>query len=167
MNSGVNTQDFEEIYQKYKNTLYRIAFTYLKNNVDVEDVLQDVFLKRFYKSPKFKDEKHEKYWLIRITINLCKDTLRSFWNKNVKSIDELMESQEIIQWDFSEDEKYIFREVMSLPDKQKTVMYLYYYERYSCKEIAEILKCSESAVKMRLKKGRELLKINLEKEDFV
>ena len=164
MNSKMSTQDFEEIYERYKTMLYRIAFTYLKNNVDVEDVLQEVFLKRFRQAPEFEDEEHEKYWMIRITINLSKDTLRSFWKKKVGSIDELIKSPEILQWNFSENEKEIFREVMSLPDKQKIAVYLHYYEGYTCKEIAGILNCKESAVKMRLKKGRELLKISMKKE---
>ena len=167
MKSEREMEDFEKIYERYKNMLYRIACTYLKNNVDVEDVLQEVFLKRFYQAPKFKDEEHEKYWMIRVTINRSKDVLKSFWKNHVTSVDELMESQDVLRWNLSDNEKNLFREVMSLPEKQKTTMYLYYYEGYSCREIAEILGCRESAVKMRLKKGRELLRINLEKEGIV
>lgn len=167
MKSKMSTQEFEQIYERYKTMLYRIAFTYLKNNDDVEDVLQEVFWKRFYHAPVFDDEEHEKFWMIRITVNLSKDALRTFWRRNVGNIDELLDTPDILQWNFTETQKDIFREVMMLPEKQKTAIYLHYYEGYSCKEIANILKCKESAVKMRLKKGRELLKINLEKEDFV
>lgn len=167
MNSNMSTQEFENIYERYKTMLYRIAFTYLKNNQDVQDVLQEVFLKRFYEAPTFENEEHEKYWMIRITINLSKNLLKSFWKRKVGTINELMESEDVFQWNFSENEQEIFRMIMSLPDKQRTTIYLHYYEGYSCKEIAEILKCKESAVKMRLKKGRELLKADLEQEELI
>lgn len=167
MKAKMSTQEFKKIYEQYKTMLYRIAFTYLKNNDDVEDVLQEVFWKHFYHAPVFDNEEHEKFWMIRITVNLSKDALRTFWRRNVGSIDELLKTPEVAQWNFTESEKDIFREVMRLPEKQKTAIYLHYYEEYSCKEIANILKCKESAVKMRLKKERELLKIHLEKEGFV
>lgn len=167
MDSKMSTQEFEEIYERYKTMLYRIAFTYLKNNQDVQDVLQEVFLKRFYHAPLFENDEHEKYWMIRITINMSRNVLKSFWRRNVGGMDELMESKDVLQWKFSESERELFMQVMSLPDKQRTSIYLHYYEGYSCKEIAEILKCKESAVKMRLKKGREILKTNLEQEGFV
>ena len=167
MDSKMSTQEFEKIYERYKNMLYRIAFTYLKNNHDVQDILQEVFMKRFYQAPPFEDEAHEKYWMIRITINLSKNLLKNFWRQNVGSIDELLESEDVLQFNFSESETDLFKNVMSLPDKQKAVIYLHYYDGYHCREIAEILKCKESTVKMRLKKGRELLKKQLEREDFL
>lgn len=167
MKEKMCTQEFEQIYERYKTMLYRIAFTYLKNNDDVEDVLQEVFCKRFYHAPAFKDEEHEKFWMIRITVNLSKDSLRSFWRRNVATMEEILHLSDVVRWNFTEEEKDIFKKVIMLPEKQKTAIYLHYYEGYSCKEIADILKCKESAVKMRLKKGRELLKLHLEKEGFV
>ena len=164
MNQKMSTQDSEIIYERYKTMLYRIAFTYLKNNHDVQDVLQEVFMKRFYKAPHFENENQEKYWMIRITINLSKNHLNSFWHKNVEAIDEISESEDVIQFGFSENESEMFNKIMSLPDKHKTVIFLYYYEGYNCREISEILKCRESAVKMKLKRGRELLKIQIEEE---
>lgn len=166
MNQKMSTQEFEIIYERYKTTLYRVAFTYLKNNHDVLDVLQEVFMKRFNKAPHFENEDQEKYWMIRITINLSKNHLNSFWHKNVGTIDEISESQDVMQFDFSESESDMFKRVMLLPDKQKTVMLLYYYEEYNCREISEILKCRESTVKMRLERGRELLKIQIEEEEL-
>ena len=127
MNSNMSTQEFENIYERYKTMLYRIAFTYLKNNQDVQDVLQEVFLKRFYEAPTFENEEHEKYWMIRITINLSKNLLKSFWKRKVGTINELMESEDVFQWNFSENEQEIFRMIMSLPDKQRTTIYLHYY----------------------------------------
>lgn len=163
----MSAQDFEKIYDRHKNMLYRIAFTFLKNDADVEDVLQEVFLKRLYHAPKFKDEEHEKSWLIRITVNLSKDFLKSFWHNHVRSTDVTIETMELSRWNFTERQKDIYQEVVSLPEKQRAAIYLHYYEGYSCKEISNILKCSESAVKMRLKRGRELMRDNMCKEGFI
>ena len=146
MKSKMSAHEFEIMYDKYKNLLYRIAFTYLKGNQDVEDVLQEVFIKRMYRAPKFQSEEHEKRWLIRITVNHCKN--------------------EIDQYDFNTEESELFSAVKSLPEKYRITIYLYYYEGYKCREIAEILKCKDSTVKMRLKKGRELLKSDLGEENI-
>ena len=167
MSENMGTQDFEEIYERYKTMLYRIAFTYLKNNADVEDVLQEVFLKRFYQAPEFANEEHENHWMIRITVNLCKNTLKSFWKKNVDGLEELPGWQDMLVGHRNDRKKEVLEEVMRLPAKQRIAGYLHYYEGYSCKEIANILACKESAVKMRLKKGRDLLKISLEEEGLV
>lgn len=163
MKSNMSTQEFEMIYQRYKNLLYRIAFTYLKNNADVEDILQEVFLKRVYQAPVFDNPEHEKRWMIRITVNMCKNMLKNFWNQNMDSLDENMDLL-FQQWDMDINEKTIMDEVFRLPEKQRIVIYLYYFEGYTCREIANILKKSESAVKMRLKNGRTRLKAVLEEE---
>lgn len=157
----MNTKEFNEMYERYKEMLYRIAFTYVKNNEDVEDILQEVFIKRMYHVERFETEEHEKRWMIRVTVNMAKNSLKSFWSRNKVTMDELLESAEVLQWSFNEDEKYIFNEIMRLPDKQRIAIYLHYFEGYSCKEIADIVKCKESAVKMRLQKGRELLRESL------
>lgn len=165
MISKMSTQEFEKIYEKYKVLLYRVAFTYLKNNEDVQDVLQEVFIKRYNCKTTFRDDEHEKSWMIRVTINLSKDIVKSFWKRNIGSIEDSNFNHAMSLWKFSENEKELFKQVMSLPEKNKMTIYLYYYEGYSCKEISKILKCSESAVKMRLKKGRELLKLSIKEEN--
>lgn len=162
MESNLSAQEFLEIYQKYKNLLYRIAFTYVKNSQDVEDILQETFIRRLYKAPTFEQEEHEKRWLIKVTVNLCKNHVKSFWQQNKSNVEESEEGLGITHWDLDSEEKRVFSEVMSLPRKQRIVIYLHYYEGYSCKEIADIMKSGESAVKMQLKKGRELLKKNME-----
>ncbi len=161
MMKKMSTHEFSEMYEKYKNILYRVAFTYVKNNEDVEDILQEVFLKRIYLDKEFESEEHEKRWMIRVTVNMSKNHLKSFWNRNKLTIDELVESSDVLQWQFDETQKEIFSEIMKLPDKQRMAIYLHYYEGYSCKEIADILRCGESAIKMRLQKGRELLRLRL------
>lgn len=153
----MSTHEFEIKYFKYKGLLFRIAFTYVKNKEDSEDILQEVFYKLLYKAPVFENEEHEKRWLIRVTVNMCKNHLRLFWNKNKTEITD------IDGWGMTKEETGILEEVLLLPEKIKAVIYLHYFEGYRCNEIAEILDVKESAVKMRLKKGRDLLRIELEK----
>ena len=154
----MNAQEFEEIYHKYKLLLFRIAFTYVKNQADAEDILQEAFAKRLNTRKKFESDEHEKRWFIRITVNLAKDHLKSFWRKNRCTME--MASEEILEgMDIAH--RQLLEEVLNLPDVCKVPMYLHYYEGYSCREIGELLHCKESTVKMRLKKGRELLKISL------
>ncbi len=147
---------FENKYEQYKNTLFRIAFTYLKNEEDCEDIIQEVFIKYLYSSPDFESLEHEKRWLIRVTINKCKNHLDLFWNRNRVCSDYLERCE------MSSDEIDVISEIMKLPEKYKSVIYLYYVEGYKITEISEILKVKASAVKMRLKKGRELLRIECE-----
>lgn len=158
MESYLSAQDFLEIYRKYKNLLYRIAFTYVKNNEDVEDILQEVFIRRLYKAPIFEDGEYEKRWLIKVTVNLCKNHVKSFWQRNKSNIDDLTEVLGIEYWDLDSEEKSVFSEVMSLPAKQRVVIYLHYYEGYSCKEIAEIMKSDEL---WQSKKKEELCSLGL------
>jgi RNA polymerase sigma-70 factor (ECF subfamily) len=140
--------------------LFRISMIYLGNSEDAEEAMQEAFCKLLYKSPEFTDDEHEKAWLIRITANICKDMLRSAWFKRVTKMEDV--------------EKYydnpcdtdVMNEILKLPVKYKTVIYMYYFEDYSVRQISKILKVKESAVKMRLKRGREILKIQLEGDSY-
>lgn len=154
----MGTREFEEIYHRYKQMLFRIAYSYVKNTEDAEDLVQEAFVKRLYQAPDFLSEEHEKRWMIRIMVNLSKNLVLSFWHRNRTSVDEVPEQAD---WQLSRRESDLLREVLELPDKCKAPISLHYYEGYTCREIAEILGCKESTVKMRLKKGRELLKIEL------
>ncbi len=154
----MQNQDLTQIYNKYNNLVYRIALTYTKNEMDAEDIMQDVFVKRLYYRKQFKSEEHEKNWMIRVTINKSKDHLKSFWKKNRCNIDDL---QQQAIWNIDYEKKQLLEELFRLADKYRITLYLHYFEGYNCKEIAQLLHCGESAVKMRLKKGRELLKQKL------
>ncbi|MBQ7115599.1 MAG: RNA polymerase sigma factor [Clostridia bacterium] len=150
--------DFRTKYKEYGEMLYRIAFVYLGNPDDTEDILQEVFIALLYNSPEFKSKEHEKAWLIRITQNKCINFLKSTSRKNIP-IDEL----KLPTYSENQEEKIdIIKNILSLPPKYKTTVILYYYNDYSVDEIAKILKISKSAVKMRLKRAREILKIELE-----
>lgn len=158
MNTKSLEQEFNTAYNNYGEMLYKIAFLYLGNADDSEDVLQDTFIKLLYNSPGFKDENHKKAWLIRVTQNNCKNLLKSFARKNI-SYDDLQIPSLSADDDLKMD---VVKQVISLPVKYKSAIILYYYNDYSVSEIAHILKISKSAVKMQLKRGRELLKIKLE-----
>ncbi len=150
--------DFDETYQKYIDTLYKIAFVFFANSDDVEDILQEVFISYIYKSPDFKTEEHKKAWLIRATQNKSINLLKSSSRKSV-SFDDLQIPAQNENQELKID---VLKEILSLPPKYKTVIILYYYNDYSVEEIAKTLKISLSAVKMRLKRSREILKIELE-----
>lgn len=145
-----------EKYNKYKNMLFNITYSYLGNKQDCEDILQEAFIKLCYYAPDFETEENEKRWIIRITINLCKNYAKSYWNKKKVSVDELDE------FSYQEDDKKVMSDIIRLPIKYKSCILLYYIAGYKISEISVILHISESAVKMRLKRGRDLLKIELE-----
>ena len=159
MKQKMSTLEFEAKYWKYKDTIFRIIITYVKNQDDAEDILQNVFYKLLYQSPDFANEEHEKRWLIRTSINHCKNHLSSFWNRKRTMIED---NCDMGQWGMTSEESSILEEVLALPEKYKITCYLYYFEGYTCAEIGQILKCTSSAVKMRLKKSRDLLKMELE-----
>lgn len=152
------SESFSEKYSLYGSMLYKIAIVYLGNKEDAEEAVQEVFIKLLFKAPKFKGPEHEKAWLIRVTINLCKNTVSSIWHKRVIKMESIADYCE------SDTDLRIAESVLSLPVKYKAAIHLHYYEDYSVKEIAETLKLSESAVKMRLQRGRQLLKLELEGE---
>lgn len=151
--------NFSVTYDLYGSMLFKISMIYLGNKEDAEEVMQEAFYRLLYKSPKFRDGEHEKAWLIRTTVNLCKDMLRSAWHKRVVKMEDMEKHYD------SPQELNMIREILKLPAKYKTVIHLHYFEDYSVKQIGEILHLKESAVKMRLQRGRQLLKIELEGEE--
>lgn len=157
------TKDYiGDLLDKYSDMVLRIAYTYLKNRADAEDIVQDVFLRIIDKKPSFNDESHEKSWLIRATINMCKNKVNMFWNKNKCSIDDVQE--------FAVSDKYntdtsVFQAVMALGEKYRVVVYMYYYEGYSTPEIADVIGKNETTIRSLLHRARNKLKDML-KEDY-
>ncbi|WP_434509874.1 RNA polymerase sigma factor [Desulfitobacterium sp. AusDCA] len=154
--SQLTVSNFSHKYNLYGKMVFRIAMVNLGNKEDAEETMQEAFYKLLYKSPEFKDEEHEKAWLIKVTVNLCRDILRSVWKKKV------VKMEDIDTYYGDPYDSNILKDIVRLPTKYKTVIYLYYFEDYSIKQISEILKIKESATKMRLQRGRQLLKIELE-----
>ena len=142
-------KDIREAVTKYSDMLYKICIVILCNEQDVQDAIQDTFCRYLEKKPSFCDEEHEKAWLIRVATNICRDMIRFRIRHPKISIDELENSLA------APEQKETLRELLELPVKQKTVIYLHYVEGYRIKEIADILKITEGAVKMRLRRGKE------------
>ena len=148
--------EMTEIYNRNVLSVYRLCFSYLKNVTDTEDIVQETFVKAFMRDKAFENERHEKGWLIMTAGNMCKDLLSHWWRKN-RNLDNYETLQAKAGFDIDET----FIEIMKLPPKYKTVIYMYYYEEYSTREISEILKKNKSTVCSMLKRGREILKERL------
>jgi len=146
--------EFNEIYTRWFKTVYRVCFAYMKNPHDCEDMAADTFVKLIKTSPKFESHEHEKAWLIRTAVNVCKDNLKSSWRKR-ESLSEIKEAAA----PFEIDE--VAEVVLDLPEKYKAVVLLYYYEGYSGDEIAKMLKKPASTVRNHLHEARKLLKERL------
>ena len=146
-----------ELVGKYKNNLYAVAFNICKNPDDAEDAVQDTFVQYFSNRKEFETEEHVKAWLIRVAINKAKNINNSFWRRNKVTLDETMETLAFE----TEESKDLFETVMKLPEKYRIAIHLFYFEDYTVKEISEILKTSESNVKVRLSRGRNFLKETL------
>ena len=150
--------EFEAKYNEYGNMLYKIAFLYLGNATDTEDVLQDVFTKYLCGKYRFKNSEHEKAWFIRVTQNKCLDYLKKSGRKN-ECIDDVPVTATYKDEDLEQD---VISKVIALPQKYKSAIILFYYNNYTVEEISKTLKISKSAVKKRLQRGRDILKLELE-----
>ena len=151
---------FLEVFEKFKNTVYSVVFNYVRNAEDAADLQQDVFVKLLGSDVEFESEEHIKAWLIRVSINLCKNHLRS---RSHLSADPLSEE---IPAAVREESNDLFAMVLSLPEKYRIPLHLFYYEEYSVRQIASAMELPEATVKIRLKRGREKLGKSLRKEDW-
>ncbi len=146
-------QEFVAAFERHKDRIYRLALSYTKSQADAEDVCQDVFCK-LLKQPVMEPE-HEKAWLIRVTINDCKNLLRSGWWKRNQPLETAYGLA-------APGDNEVLREVMDLPSRLRVVIHLYYYEGYTAREIGEQLGISESAVQNRLMRARKKLRVAME-----
>ena len=139
---------FTKIYDLYNKDIYRLSYSYTHNIKDAEDITQKVFIKYYKNIIKVKEE-FIKQWLIKTTINECKDLFRNIWNKKVIKTD-----QEILIKSTNPTENLL----ENLPHKYRIIMHLFYYYGYTSKEISELTNIKESTIKQRLRRGRLLLK---------
>lgn len=153
-------QSVKELFEKYQNNLYAVAFNVCKNAEDAKDVVQDTFIQYHLLKKEFDNEQHIRAWLIRVAINKAKNMNRTFWRKNKVPLEEYIET---LAFETPESEE-LFETVMKLPEKYRIVIHLFYYEDYTVHEIADILKITESNVKVRLSRGRVMLKEKLREE---
>lgn len=142
----------------YADTVRRICMVHLKNYSDTEDIFQTVFLKYVLHSEPFESEEHEKAWIIRVTVNACKDLLKNVFRSRTVPLETLVEMPQAQELRHTE----LLEAVLSLPAKYKDVVYLYYYEGYSSEEISRILKKNVNTVYTLLTRARKILKKVLE-----
>lgn len=159
----LNNYDFaspENAFLKYADTVYRLSFVRTKNKSDSEDILQEVFLRYMKVWNKMESEEHIKAMLIRITINCSNSHTGSLWFKKTESLNE-----NIAFFD-KYNESNLLKEVLSLPQKYRTAIHLFYYCDYSVNDIAKVLKTKPATVKTHLNRGRTLLKERLKETDY-
>lgn len=150
-------QETSRAIELYSDMIRRICLLHLKNHADTEDVFQEVFLKYVLRGAVFESVEHERAWLIRVTVNACKDLLKSLFRRKTVSLEVLSEEAASI----SSEQHATLEAVLALPEKYKDVIYLHYYEGYNAREIGRILKKKENTVYSFLSRGRELLRQEL------
>ena len=147
----------ETLIETYRQNLYVAAFNVCKNTQDAEDVVQETFLQYWSQRKEFETEQHVRAWLFRVAINRAKNVNNSFFRRSSLPLEDYV-NQLVFP---SEESAELFESVMKLPVKYRVVIHLFYYEDYSVQEIADILKLSQSNVKVRLSRGRAALRDTL------
>ena len=145
----------------YADTVKRICFCHLKCREDAEDIFQEVFLKYMLHEGEFESGEHEKAWLIRVSLNACKDRLRGLLRRSSLSLEEVAEQAA----EGSGERRELLSAVLALPVKYRDVIYLHYYEGYTAAQIAQLLRSRENTVYSLLKRGRDMLRKALGGED--
>lgn len=152
MNEEQRLSAFDDIYSTYADMLYRIAVSMLRSSDDAEDAVQNAFCRYLDKAPEFRDREHEKAWLIRVTVNQCKDLMRR------RKLRTWLPIEALVDVGVRPKSTPALDAVSELPEKYKAVVILYHLEEMSIDEIAAALSLSPSAVKMRLSRAREMMR---------
>lgn len=145
-------QYFSTIYERHSKSLYGVCLLYLKNKHDSEEIVSETFIRLMENTPSFENDRHEKSYLTKIAVNLCKNQLKSGWRKNV------IHDEDVLMYMTTPVEESIMKEILSLPPKYRVTIYMHYYQGYKAQEIADIMNISLSAVLSRLSRGRKKLK---------
>lgn len=153
----MNAEALADLFRQYGDDVFRLAYSYLGNRTDAEDVCQSVFLKLAEGKTALLPGR-EKAWLLTCAANLCKSQLRSFWRRNVGELDESVPFRE-------ESDREVWDAVMALPPKYRAVVHLYYWEGYGQGEISDILHISRTAVQTRMSRARDMLKKELSDDE--
>ena len=141
---------------KYADMVRRICMLHLKNDADTEDIFQTVFMKYVLEPTVFESEDHEKAWLIRVTVNACKELIKSFFRSHTQPLEDALACAEV-----REDHREVLEAVLALPEKYKDVIYLHYFEGYSAVEISGILKKNVNTIYTLLRRAKDLLRDRL------
>ena len=150
-------QETLQAIERYSDTVRRLCMIHLKNSADTEDIFQTVFLKYVLSSVSFENAEHEKAWFIRVTINACRDLLRSFFRSRTVPLDELID----LPADAPSESREVLEAVLELPGKYRDVVYLHYFEGYTAPEIAGLMKKNVNTVYSLLARAKKLLKERL------
>ena len=159
-------RELEMAIKEYRPTIFKIAYGYVKNVHDADDIAQDVFVKICRRDKPFESEENKKAWLIRVAVNQSKSLLTSVWKTRVTNISDETTEDEKASANLMGESSELYEYVKTLKPKYRTILYLYYYEEYSVKEIAEILKIRQTTVTTRLNRARGKLKETLLEEGF-
>ena len=151
--------EFREFYDRQVKRVYRLAMVLMRNISDAEDVTQTVFLKAWEKKPDFRDADHEIAWILTTTRNQCKDIHKSFYRRKRADLENAPEPQVTLETQMDSE---IWEALQSLAEKYRMVLYLYYYEGYSVRELSVILRRRESTLQTQLATGRKQMKSLLE-----
>lgn len=143
--------------ERYGDMVRRLCLVHLKNPADTEDIFQNVFLKYVLSPVVFESPEHEKAWLIRVTINACKDLVKSFFRSRTVPLEELLDQPAPL----SEEHKEVLEAVLALPPKYRDAVYLHYYEGYTAAEIGKLLGKNTNTVYTLLTRARERLRETL------
>ncbi len=143
--------------ERYSDTVRRLCLLHLKNDADTEDIFQTVFLKYVLSSVSFESEEHEKAWFIRVTINACKDLLKSFFHRHTISLDDVTERPAELPPDYRD----VWEAVISLPEKYRDVVYLHYYEGCTAPQISRIFGKNVHTIYTLLTRSKQMLREKL------
>ena len=155
-------QEFQTAMDELGDSVFRLAYSWLKNRADAEDVMQETLLKLYLEPKPFESREHRQRWVFRVASNECRKLLRTPWKRRTGPLEDADEAAVFDQPAQSE----LFQEVMSLPPNYRAAVYLHYYEGYTTDEIAQILKENPSTVRSRLVQARKKLKLRLEAEGY-
>lgn len=150
-------QEVSEAIGRHADTVRRLCLIRLKNEADTEDIFQNVFLKYALSCVDFESAEHEKAWFIRVTINACKDLLKSFFRSRTVPLEELLEQPAQVPRDYTD----VLEAVLALPQKYRDVVYLHYYEGYPAPEIGQLLGKNVNTIYALLTRARKLLREKL------
>lgn len=155
-------RELEKALEIHRNSVYRLAVSYLKNAADSEDITQEAFIKLYMRRSPFEDDDLTRAWLLRVTANLCKNRLRSPWRKRRCDMPEEMPEAAGIS---PQERQELKSALESLSPENRAVIYLFYYEGLSAEMTGKALGLSVTAVTSRLQRSREAMKKFLSEDE--
>ncbi len=153
----MNDEELKKYISLFHGTIYRLAFSYLRNHADADDVCQEAFIKLYNYKGRFENDENCKAWLIRVSVNISKNILKSSWLLKRTELDENIPVE-------TDEEYELIEKIIKLPEKYRLVIHLYYFEGYSVKEISKLTGTPVSTVTTQLSRARKQLKEAILKE---